>query len=60
MLELPRLRRVGLALLIFEEVGDIIATALIQGTSGSVDVDGLRARVRALTDAHPLYAGLNQ
>lgn len=43
----------------FAEVADIIATALVQGASGtSVDVEGLRARVRALTDAHPLYAGL--
>lgn len=45
----------------FAEVADIIATALVQGASGSgVDVEGLRARVRALTDAHPLYAGLTQ
>lgn len=45
----------------FAEVADIIATALVQGSTGtSVDVDGLRARVRALTDAHPLYAGLTQ
>lgn len=45
----------------FAEVADIIAEALVQGASGaSVDVDGLRARVRALTDAHPLYAGLQQ
>lgn len=45
----------------FAEVSDIIATALVQGASGTgVDVEGLRARVRALTDAHPLYAGLTQ
>lgn len=45
----------------FAEVADIIAEALVQGASGaSVGVDGLRARVRALTDAHPLYAGLQQ
>lgn len=45
----------------FAEVADIIAEALVQGASGaSVDVDGLRTRVRALTDAHPLYAGLQQ
>lgn len=45
----------------FGEVADIIATALVQGATGaSVDVDGLRARVRTLTDAHPLYAGLQQ
>lgn len=45
----------------FEEVADIIATALVQGATGvGVDVEGLRARVRALTDAHPLYPGLQQ
>lgn len=43
----------------FAEVADIIGTALVQGASGNnVDIDGLRARVKALTDAHPLYAGL--
>lgn len=45
----------------FEEVADIIATALVQGATGvSVDVAGLRARVHALTEAHPLYTGLHQ
>ena len=45
----------------FAEVADIIGTTLVQGASGaSVDVDGLRARVKALTDAHPLYAGLGE
>ncbi len=47
----------------FEEVADIIATALVQGAGGApggVDVEGLRARVRRLTDAHPLYEGLPQ
>ncbi len=46
----------------FAEVADIIATALVQGSASSsaVDVDGLRARVAKLTDAHPLYAGLPQ
>lgn len=45
----------------FAEVADIIASALVQGASGAgVDVEGLRARVRVLTDAHPLYAGLSQ
>ena len=43
------------------EVADIIGTTLVQGASGAaVDVDGLRARVKALTDAHPLYAGLGE
>lgn len=45
----------------FAEVADIIGTTLVQGASGmSVDVEGLRARVRALTDRHPLYVGLEQ
>ena len=43
----------------FAEVADIIGTTLIQGASGlSVDVEGLRTRVKTLTDSHPLYAGL--
>ena len=45
----------------FAEVADVIATALVQGATGqTVDVDGLHARVKALTDAHPLYEGLQQ
>ena len=45
----------------FEEVADIIGTALAQGASGSsVDLEPLRARVKRLTDKHPLYAGLEQ
>ena len=45
----------------FAEVADIIGTTLVQGASGvSVDVDGLRARVKALTDARPLYVGLDE
>ena len=45
----------------FAEVADIIGTTLVQGASGAAgDVDGLRARVKALTDAHPLYAGLGE
>lgn len=44
----------------FAEVADIIGTTLIQGASGlSVDVEGLRTRVKTLTDSHPLYAGLS-
>jgi glycine hydroxymethyltransferase len=39
----------------FTEVSDIIATALKPGA----DVAGLRERVRTLTDAFPLYPGLN-
>ena len=47
----------------FTEVADIIATALIAGTAGTADDEtlaGLRGRVRALTDAFPLYPGLAQ
>ncbi|MDM8086511.1 serine hydroxymethyltransferase [Cellulomonas cellasea] len=42
----------------FAEVADIIATALVDGQAA--DVEALRARVQKLTDAHPLYAGLQQ
>ncbi|MFI2755147.1 serine hydroxymethyltransferase [Cellulomonas sp. P22] len=42
----------------FTEVADIIATALVDGSR--TDVEALRARVDKLTDAHPLYAGLQQ
>ncbi len=38
----------------FREVADIIATALLPGFDDAV-ADGLRARVRALTDRFPLY-----
>ncbi|WP_076464421.1 serine hydroxymethyltransferase [Actinomyces mediterranea] len=45
----------------FAEVADIIGTTLVQGASGgSVDVERLRRRVAALTNAHPLYAGLGE
>ena len=45
----------------FAEVADIIGTTLAQGASGAnVEVDALRARVKKLTDKHPLYAGLEQ
>ncbi|MDO5700937.1 MAG: serine hydroxymethyltransferase [Bowdeniella nasicola] len=42
----------------FTEVADIIATALRDGTGA--DVDALKARVAALTEAYPLYEGLQQ
>ncbi|MBO0899794.1 serine hydroxymethyltransferase [Cellulomonas sp. zg-ZUI222] len=42
----------------FTEVADIIATALVEGTSA--DVEALAARVRKLTEAFPLYPGLQQ
>ena len=40
----------------FTEVADIIALALMP----SPDVDALKARVKVLTDAFPLYPGLEQ
>ncbi|MDR2702858.1 MAG: serine hydroxymethyltransferase [Cellulomonadaceae bacterium] len=42
----------------FTEVADIIATALRDGHGA--DVEGLRARVEALTEAFPLYEELEQ
>ena len=42
----------------FREVADIIATALVQGQGA--DVEGLRTRVKTLTDGFPLYPGLVQ
>ncbi|MDT0165652.1 serine hydroxymethyltransferase [Actinotalea sp. AC32] len=42
----------------FEEVADIIATALVEGAG--TDAEALRARVQKLTDAFPLYDGLQQ
>ncbi|MDO4899247.1 serine hydroxymethyltransferase [Actinomyces sp.] len=47
----------------FTEVAEIIATALVAGAAGNADDDllaSLRARVRTLTDAFPLYQGLAQ
>jgi glycine hydroxymethyltransferase len=45
----------------FKEVSDVIATTLVQGAGdGDVDVEGLRARIKALTDAFPLYEGLDK
>ncbi len=44
----------------FVEVADIIATTLVGGAAGNVDVPALRARVDALTASHPLYPGLVQ
>ncbi|UCN15772.1 serine hydroxymethyltransferase [Cellulomonas iranensis] len=42
----------------FTEVADIIAEALVGGSAA--DVEALRARVRKLTEAFPLYPGLKQ
>ncbi|ERH24986.1 glycine hydroxymethyltransferase [Actinomyces johnsonii F0542] len=47
----------------FTEVADIIAATLIHGAAGTADDEtlaALRGRVRALTDAFPLYPGLAQ
>ena len=44
-------------------VADIIAATLVQGAAGTADDEtlaALRGRVRALTDAFPLYPGLAQ
>lgn len=41
----------------FREVADVIATALVEGRGA--DVAALRARVKVLTDAFPLYPGLD-
>jgi glycine hydroxymethyltransferase len=40
----------------FTEVSDVIAEALKPGA----DIQGLRSRVKVLTDAFPLYPGLAQ
>lgn len=42
----------------FTEVADIIASVLERGADA--DIEGARARVRALTEAFPLYPGLQQ
>lgn len=56
----PALATRGFSAADFTEVADIIATALAQAASGtSVDIDALRKRVAVLTDAHPLYVGLD-
>jgi len=52
----PALATRGFAAAEFTEVADIIATAL----KGGADIDPLRARVKTLADAFPLYPGLVQ
>ena len=42
----------------FREVADVIATALVDGAAA--DVEALRRRVATLTEAFPLYPGLQQ
>ncbi|MDO4718989.1 MAG: serine hydroxymethyltransferase, partial [Propionibacteriaceae bacterium] len=54
----PALATRGFGAAEFTEVADIIATALVSAASGSVDQAALAGRVRALTDAFPLYPGL--
>lgn len=43
----------------FREVADIIATTLVQGVAGEVNVNTLRGRVKALTDTFELYGELD-
>ena len=54
----PALATRGFGAAEFTEVADIIATALTDGATA--DVEALRTRVRTLTDAFPLYDGLQQ
>lgn len=59
----PALATRGFGATEFTEVADIIATALIAGAKDGVTEEllaGLRGRVQALTDAFPLYPGLQQ
>ncbi|PNL43321.1 serine hydroxymethyltransferase [Mobiluncus mulieris] len=59
----PALATRGFGDVEFREVADIIAGVLVDGATGgahSVDVAKYQARVRALTEAFPLYAGLQQ
>ncbi|MCI7456076.1 MAG: serine hydroxymethyltransferase [Actinomyces urogenitalis] len=59
----PALATRGFGAAEFTEVADIIATALVAGAAGTADDEllaGLRARVQALTEAFPLYPGLDQ
>jgi glycine hydroxymethyltransferase len=45
----------------FAEVADVIAQTLkAPAPFGEADAEGLRARVKALADKHPLYPGLNK
>ena len=54
----PALATRGFGAAEFTEVADIIATTLVNGAA--TDVEGMRARVRALTEAFPLYPDLQQ
>lgn len=52
----PALATRGLDAAAFEEVADIIGTALAQGKNA--DVEALRGRVAKITEQYPLYDGL--
>jgi glycine hydroxymethyltransferase len=54
----PALATRGFGAAEFTEVADIIATTLVGGAA--TDVEAQRARVHALTEAFPLYPGLQQ
>ena len=54
----PALATRGFGAKEFEEVADVIATALRDGANA--DVDALRARTQKLADEFPLYPGLDQ
>ena len=59
----PALASRGFGRAEFTEVADIIASALVAGANGTADealVAGLKARVKTLTEAFPLYPGLVQ
>ncbi|MDT3767860.1 serine hydroxymethyltransferase [Gleimia hominis] len=56
----PALATRGFGAAEFEEVADIIAQTLVQAAAGQVDTEQLSGRVKALTDAFPLYEGLQQ
>ena len=59
----PALATRGFGAAEFTEVADVIATTLVKGAAGQADDDALaalRGRVKALTDAFPLYPGLAQ
>ena len=54
----PALATRGFGAAEFTEVADIIATALVEGHGA--DLEALRSRVAKLTEAFPLYEGLQQ
>ncbi|WP_323745123.1 serine hydroxymethyltransferase [Actinomyces haliotis] len=59
----PALATRGFGATEFTEVADVIATALVAGAAGKADDEllaSLKGRVKALTDAFPLYPGLAQ